>query len=63
MTRFTVTQFVKDFTQVGEEYKTIEARNKFVVDNFDDLQNLLMTLIDFNKGSIKFEVDKEEVEE
>ena len=63
MTRFTITQFVKDFTQVGEEYKTVEVRNRFVADNFDDLQNLLMTLIDFSKGSIKFEVDKEEVAE
>lgn len=62
MTRFTVTQIVKDYVRVGEEYKNVTAKNKFVVDNFDDLQNLVMTLIDFSKDGITFEVTKEEVE-
>ena len=63
MTRFTVTQIVKDYVKVGEEYKNVTAKNKFVMDNFDDLQNLVMTLIDFSKDGITFEVTKEEVEE
>ena len=61
--KFTVTQIVKDYAKVGEEYKNVEARNKFEVGNFDDLQNLIMTLIDFSKNDIRFEVSKEEVEE
>ena len=61
--KFTVTQIVKDYVKVGEEYKNVEAKNRFVVDNFDDLQNLVMTLIDFSKSGITFEVTKEEVEE
>lgn len=63
MTRFTVTQIVRDYVKIGEEYKNVEARNKFVMENFDDMQNLIMTLIDFSKNDITFEVSKEEVEE
>ena len=63
MTRFTVTQIVSDYVSVDGNYKNVEARNKFAVDNFDDLQNLIMTLIDFSKNNIKFEVSKEEVDE
>ena len=63
MTRFTVTQIVSDYVSVDGNYKNVEARNKFVVENFDDLQNLIMTLIDFSKNNIKFEVSKEEVED
>ena len=63
MTRFTVKQIVSNYVKVGEGYQTVEVKNTFEVDNFDDLQNLLMTLIDFSKNDTKFEVSKEEVEE
>lgn len=59
--RFEVTQFISDFIRVDEQYKTVEVKNKFVANNYDDLQNLLMTLIDFGDGKLKFEVTKEEV--
>ena len=61
--RFKVTQFISDFVKVDEQYKTVEVKNKFVVNNYDDLQNLLLTLIDFGDGKLKFEVTKEEVTE
>lgn len=61
--RFEVTQFISDFVRVDEQYKTVEVKNKFVANNYDDLQNLLMTLIDFGDGKLKFEVTKEEVTE
>jgi len=63
MTRFTVKQIVSNYVRVGEEYQTVEVKNTFEVDNFDDLQSLIMTLIDFSKNDIKFEVSKEEVAE
>lgn len=62
MTRFTVKQIVSDYVRVGEEYQTVEVKNTFEADNFDDLQNLIMTLIDFSRKAIKFEVSKEEVD-
>lgn len=61
--RFEVTQFISDFVRVDEQYTTVEVKNKFVVNNYDDLQSLLLTLIDFGDGKLKFEVTKEEVAE
>lgn len=60
--RFKITQYITDYVKVGEEYRTVEVRNKFVVDTWDDLQNLFLTLIDFTDGKIKFEVEKEVLE-
>jgi hypothetical protein len=61
--RFEVTQFISDFVRVDEQYKTVEVKNKFVVNNDDNLISLLLTLIDFGDGKLKFEVEKEEVTE
>lgn len=61
--RFKVTQYVKDYVKVGDEYRHVEAESKYEVYSYDDLQNLLLTLIDFGSGTLKFEVRKEEVAE
>ena len=61
--RFKVTQFINDYVKVGDEYRHVEARNKYEVSNYDDLQNLLLTLIDFGADRVKFEVEKEEATE
>lgn len=58
---FKVKQFIKDYVKVGDEWRHIEVENKYTVNNYDDLQNLLQTLIDFGDGKLKFEVIKEEV--
>ena len=62
---FKVKQFIKDYVKVGDEWRHIEVENKYTVNNYDDLQNLLLTLIDFGGGKLKFEVAKayEEVTE
>ena len=60
--RFKVTQYITDYIKVGDEYRTVEVRNKFVVDTWDDLQNLFLTLIDFADSKVKFEVEKEVAE-
>ena len=59
--KFYVTQFISDYVKVGDEWRPVEVKNKFVANNYDDLQNLLMTLIDFGEGKLKFEITKEEV--
>ena len=58
---FKVKQFIKDYVKVGDEWRHIEVENKYTVNNYDDLQNLLLTLIDFGDGNLKFEITKEEV--
>jgi hypothetical protein len=61
--KFKITQFVKDYVKVGDEYRHVEAESKYEVNNYDDLSNLLLTLIDFGADRVKFEVKKEEVSE
>ena len=58
---FKVKQCIKDYVKVGDEWRHIEVENKYTVGNYDDLQNLLLTLIDFGDGKLKFEITKEEV--
>ena len=59
--KFYVTQFISDYVKVGDEWRPVEVKNKYIVTNYDDLQNLLLTLIDFGDGKLKFEITKEEV--
>ena len=56
--KFYVTQFISDYVKAGDEWKPVEVKNTFTVYNYDDLQNLLLTLIDFGGGKLKFEVTK-----
>lgn len=59
--RFYVIQYIPDYIKVGDEWRHVEVQNKFIVNDYDDLQNLLLTLIDFGEGKLKFEITKEEV--
>ena len=61
--KFKVTQFVKEYMQVGEEWQYVEVRKKYECSTYDDLTNLLLTLTECSIGSIKVEITKEEVEE
>lgn len=58
---FKIKQFIPDYVKVGDEWRHVEVENKYTVNNYDDLQTLLLTLIDFGDGKLKFEVTKEEV--
>lgn len=60
--KFKVTLFVRDYIKVGDEYRHVEAESKYEVNNYDDLQSLLLTLIDFGADRVKFEVRKEVIE-
>ena len=57
--KFKVTEFIKNYMLVGDEFQYVEVEKCYTVDNWDDLQNLLMTLIDYSDKSIRFEVKKE----
>lgn len=59
---FTVTQYVSDYVKVGDGYQNIEVESRYKVSNYDDLQNLLLTLIDFGGDTLKFKIRKKEVE-
>ncbi len=61
--RFEVTQFFNVYAKFDNEYKLSEGQTNYTVDNWDDLQSLLITLIDFGATETKFKVRKEEVTE
>ena len=61
--RFEVTQFVNVYAKFDNEWKISEGQTNYTVDNWDDLQNLLITLIDFGDDETKFRVRKQEVAE
>lgn len=57
--KFKITEFIKKYMKVGDDYQYVEVEKYYTVNNWDDLQNLLMTLIDYSDVSIRFEVKKE----
>ena len=59
-TKYTITQYVRDYVKIGDEWRTFEVECKYECFNWDDLENLLLTLI-CNKNDIKFRVKTEEV--
>jgi hypothetical protein len=62
--RFKMTQFVKEYVQkTEEEWGYVEVKQKFICPTYDDLQNLILTLVDCSSRSVKFEIEKEEVED
>ena len=59
-TKYTITQYVKDYVKIGDEWRNVEVECKYECFNWVDLENLLLTLI-CNKNDIKFRVRTEEV--
>lgn len=57
--KFTVTEYIRKWMKVGDDYQYVDVEKKYHANTWDDLQNLLGTLIDFAEGSIKFKIDKE----
>ena len=58
--KFTTTQYISDYIKVGDEWRNVEVECKYESHNWDDFENLLLTLI-CNKDDIKFRVRREEV--
>ena len=61
--KFKVTEFIKKYMKVGDEYQYVEVEKKYIANTWDDLTNLIMSMMDFTDGSIKFEVKKEAEDE
>lgn len=61
--KFTLTEYIKQYTLLGDNYDYVEVKKVYECNNYDDLQNLFLTLVDFSKNRIKIEVEKEIIEE
>lgn len=55
---FKLTEIIRDFVHIKEEYGYVDIRKTYEVSNYDDLQNLFLTLVDFSSGKLAFEVEK-----
>lgn len=62
MYKFTLTEIIKEFTHIEDKYGTVEVKKEYVVYNYDDLQNLILTLVDFGPDTMQFEIKKEVTE-
>jgi hypothetical protein len=62
---FKVKVFFRDYVKVDEEFKSVEISRPFFCNTYDDLNNLIATLVDFSAaGSVlKFEIQKSIEEE
>ena len=58
--KFKVTQHIKDCIKIEDEYRHIEAAIPYSCETFDDLKELLLTIIDYSDKPIAFEIEKEE---
>lgn len=63
MLKFKLTEYVRKFMQVGDNYDYVEVEKDYECETYDDLQNLFLTLVDFSSGPLKFKVEKKEVED
>lgn len=61
MYRFTITQTVENYTHVDDDYRKVEVTQNFECGTFDELSNLLLTLVDYSYKDITVKIHKEEV--
>ena len=60
--KFTVRMKVSYLATVDGKYETKYANKKFITRNYDDLQNLLLTLIESSDDLLELSIDKEKEE-
>ena len=56
--KFKLTECIKQYTRIKEEYGYVEVKKTYECNTYDDLQNLFLTLVDFSSGKLNFEVEK-----
>lgn len=61
--KFILTETIKEFTHIKDEYGYVEVKKVYECNSFDDLQNIFLTLVDFSKDKLNFEIEKVEGEE
>ena len=60
---FELEQKINGFTPVNGKYENVTVKQKFQCKNYDDLQKLFLTLVDFGEGTLDFSVKKIEEED
>lgn len=59
--KFTLREILRKYAVIEDKGGYVEIEKKYVVNNYDDLQNLFLTLVDFTEEgtTLRFEVKKE----
>lgn len=58
--RFRLTETIKDFVHIKEEYGYVEVKKTYECSTYDDLQNIFLTLVDYSTDKLRLEVEKVE---
>lgn len=58
--RFRLTEIIKDFAHIKEEYGYVEVKKTYECGTYDDLQNIFLTLVDYSTDKLRLEVEKVE---
>lgn len=61
--KYTLTEIIHEYVRVGNIYDYADVKKVYVCNDYDDLQNLFLTLVSFSDGPLKFEIKKEVIEE
>ena len=63
--KFQITEIIRNYVKPEglDQYAWVEVEKSYSANTWDDLTNLIMSLIDFTDGPIKFVVRKENPDE
>ena len=61
--KFTLTEIIREYTHIKEEYGYVDIKKVYECTNYDDLQNLFLTLVDFSTDELTLKIKKEVIEE
>lgn len=60
--KFTLTEILRDYARVDDKYGYVEIKKVYECTNYDDLQNLFLTLVDFSTDELTLKIKKEVTE-
>lgn len=60
--KFTLTEILRDYARVDDKYGYVEIKKVYECTNYDDLQNLFLTLVDFSTDELTLKIKKEVIE-
>jgi len=63
--KFKVTEIIRNYIKPegSDKYAWVEVNKTYRANTWDDLTNLIMSLIDFTDGPVKIKVEKEDPDE
>lgn len=61
--RFKVKQIVNGYMLIDGEYRKVDAEQNFECSTFDDLNDIILTLVDYSIKDVKVEIHKEVIED